>query len=59
MNIRRRLQGHKTTSKVQGPDEYARAQCACGARFQALDGRFFLHDFGIWEKKHAKPGATA
>lgn len=58
MSLRRRLQGHKTISRTQGPDEYARARCQCGAAFEALDGRFLLHDFGRWEKSHDKPGAA-
>lgn len=56
MSILRRLRGHNTISKIQGPDEYARAKCSCGAEFKALDGRFLLHDLGTREKTHQTPG---
>lgn len=45
-------QVHRTIEKVQGPDEYGRARCTCGATFKALDGRFLLYDFEQWEKTH-------
>jgi hypothetical protein len=54
MKILRRLAGHKTTSRTQGPDRYARAGCSCGATFKAPDGRFLLGDFDIWEKTHGR-----
>lgn len=57
MSILRKLRGHRTVEKIQGPDENARAVCACGARFQARDDRFMLHDFQEWEKSHAAPAA--
>jgi hypothetical protein len=58
MSLRRRLQGHRTVSRVQGPDGYARARCSCGANFKAPDGRFMLYDFRQWESTHDAPDGT-
>ncbi len=58
MKILRRLAGHKTTSRVQGLDHYARARCTCGATFEEPDGRFMLYDFERWERDHRKPETT-
>ncbi len=52
--LARKLWPHKSFAKCQGPDEYMRAKCTCGASFKALDGRFGLGDFERWEREHRR-----
>lgn len=55
MKILRRINGHRSFDKMQGPDEYMRASCTCGSRFKTRDDHWGIHDFENWEKNHQKP----